>query len=92
VIECNGVKKEYHFDKAENVNLNCDDTITGTIKSEVKISTATASPTSHPTITKDVEKMKEEIKEKEDALKKEKITIFEELKKLFNNLFKNFHL
>lgn len=92
VIECNGEKKEYHSDKAENVNISCDSDVKGNVKSEVKISNISASPTASQTIKEEIKKMKEEVKEKKEEIKKEKMSILSEIKKIFSNIFKSFHL
>ncbi|MBI2442534.1 MAG: hypothetical protein HYV40_01340 [Candidatus Levybacteria bacterium] len=99
VIECNGVKKEYHSDKAENVTLNCDDSTTGTVKSEVKISNNTSSATTSPNPTieeakKKIAEKKEEIKKEVKAAKekiKERNDLFEEITHMIREFFKNFH-
>lgn len=98
VIECNGVKKEYHSDKAENVTLNCDDSTTGTVKSEVKITNGT-SPTSkvspNPTQIEELKKQTDEIKDEvnaaKDKIKEERKNLFEQMTQFFREFFKNFH-
>lgn len=102
VIECNGVKKEYHSDKAENVTLNCDDETSGTVKSEVNISDG-SSITPNPTIQEGKKKINEEIEKKKNEIKgevksaKDKIeqeqkNILEQITQIVTDFFKNFHL
>lgn len=101
VIECNGVKKEYHSDKAENVTLNCDDSTSGTAKSEVRINSNSSSITPNPTIEEGKKKIKEEIDKKKEEIKKEvksardkaekeRDDLFKELTQKIRDFFKNF--
>lgn len=105
VIECNGVKKEYHSDKAENVTLTCDDSTSGTVKSEVKI-TSDTSPTSkvtpNPTIEEGEKKIKEEMEKKKseikaevksarDKIKEQRKDLFEQMTQMIREFFQSFH-
>lgn len=98
VIECNGVKKEYHSDKAENVTLNCDDESNGTVKSEVTINKNTSptlklspNPTQTDEIKKQTEEIKKEVKAAKDSLKKERDDLFTQMTQMLREFFKNFH-
>ena len=98
VIECNGVKKEYHSNNAENVNINCDDGTKGTITNVVKISNTAASPTVDPTITqekkgtKDEENnLKKEVKGAKGEVREQRQDLFEKITQMIRNFFKNFH-
>lgn len=100
VIECNGVKKEYHSDKAENVTLNCDDSTSGTVKSEVNVRTGSSNSAKvSPSQTEEekekakdeTKKLKEEVKKEKEKMKEERRDLFEEITQLFREFFKNFH-
>lgn len=101
VIECNGVKKEYHSDKVEDVELNCDNSTTGTVKSQVNITTNTspAAKISPRQISEEekenINDEKKEIKEKvlgaKTKLGEERRDLFEQMTQFFRELFKNFH-
>lgn len=89
VIECNGVKKEYHSDKAKNVSLSCDDETSGTVKSEVKIRN-NSSITPNPTISEKVKQMKEEVEKKKEEIKKEVKTAKDKVENERKDLFEIF--
>lgn len=99
VIECNGVKKEYHSDKAENVELNCDDETSGTVKSQVNITNNTSvSPagkiTPQPTDKDDDENngtSSGEVLGEKTKIREEREDLFEKITQFIRNLFKNFH-
>ncbi|MEN9407398.1 MAG: hypothetical protein RLZZ455_614 [Candidatus Parcubacteria bacterium] len=98
VIECNGVKKEYHSDKAENVTLNCDDESNGTVKSEITVnknSSPTTKISTNPTETEELKKKTEEIKKEvksaKDTVTKERNDLFTQMTQMLRELFKNFH-
>lgn len=98
VIECNGVKKEYHSDKAENVTLNCDDSTSGTVKNEIKITSdtspttkVTANPKQIEELKKKTDEIKKEVREAKEKVKEERKDLFEQMTQMFREFFKNFH-
>lgn len=99
VIECNGEKKEYHSDKAENVHLDCDNTTSGTAKTQVNINNSTNTQVTYPPKAKQsitpnptIQQAKKEIDEQKEKIKQEvksaKERVKEERKDLFEELTK----
>jgi hypothetical protein len=95
-IICNGVKKTYHSDSAENVDLHCDDDITGTVKTQVNIknnvgTTITPSNETSKSAKMEEEKVKQDVKAAEDRMETDKKDLFEKVTELLRSIFKSLH-